>query len=79
MKKMGYSSLVSSSTTKSGTSLIISETVFRTQLFPNLVLMGHFGQMIQQAEPKSEKMGYFHFVKTWALILLDKAYGLSLN
>ena len=46
MKKMGYSSLVSSSTTKGGTSLIISETVFRAQLFPNLVLMGHFGRII---------------------------------
>ena len=42
MKKRGYSSLVSSSTTKSGTYLNISETVLRTQLFSKLVLMGHF-------------------------------------
>ena len=46
MKKRGYSSLVSSSTTKSGTSLIISETVFWTQLFPKLVLMGHFALLM---------------------------------
>ena len=42
MKKRGYSCLVSSSNTKSGPYLNISETVLRTQLFPKLVLMGHF-------------------------------------
>ena len=44
---MGYSSLVSSSTTKSGTYLIISETVFRTQLFPKLMLMDHFALFLE--------------------------------
>ena len=47
MKKSGYSSLVSSSTTKSGTYLNISETVLWTQLFPKLVLMGHFALIKQ--------------------------------
>ena len=41
-KKMGYSSSPSSSTTKSGTFLYISQTVFRAQIFQKLMLMGHF-------------------------------------
>ena len=39
---MGYSSSPSSSTTKSGISLYISETMFRAQIFQILMLMGHF-------------------------------------
>ena len=42
IKKTWYSSLVSSSTRKSGTYLIIFQTVFWTQIFPKLMVMGHF-------------------------------------
>ena len=42
---MGYSSSPSWSTTKSGISLYISQTVFRVQIFQILMLMGHFALM----------------------------------
>ena len=42
-KKRGYSSSPSSSTPKSGISLLISQTVFLGQIFLQLMLMGHFG------------------------------------
>ena len=42
-KKRGYSSSPSSSTRKSGISLLISQTVFQAQIFSKFMLMGHFG------------------------------------
>ena len=42
-KKRGYSSSPSSSTPKSGISLLISQTVFQAQIFSKFMLMGHFG------------------------------------
>ena len=42
IKKTWYSSLVSSSTRKSGIYLIISQTVFWAQIFRKLMVMGHF-------------------------------------
>ena len=43
---MGYSSSPSSSTPKSGRWLIISQTVLLGQIFLQLMLMGHFGQVL---------------------------------
>ena len=43
-KKREYSSSPSSSTRKSGISLLISQTVFLGQIFLQLMLMGHFGR-----------------------------------
>ena len=39
-----YSSSPSSSTPKSGRYLIITQTVFQAQIFPTLMLMGHFAR-----------------------------------
>ena len=59
IKKRGYSSLVSSSTRKSGICLIISQTVFWAQIFPKLMLMGHFSlkkRYLKIVSSKKEKI-----------------------
>ena len=49
-KKREYSSSPSSSTRKSGISLLISQTVFLGQIFLQLMLMGHFGRKQEVVE-----------------------------
>ena len=48
-KKRGYSSSPSSSTRKSGISLLISQTVFQAQIFSKFMLMGHFGPFLDSS------------------------------
>ena len=72
--------MVSSSTTKSGTSLIISETVFWTQLFPKLMLMGHFAPLsfLNHTMDSWQRLSSPHGLGSWPIYSPrhDSTYGL---
>ena len=59
IKKTCYSSLVSSNTRKSGRYLIIFQTVFWAQIFPKLMVMGHFAPHGSVCAPSPH--AYFSF------------------